>query len=389
MHTLLRSLQRALHARGFVLLAVALLVAASCGTPRRGSNPPDVAGTLALTDTATLEIPEGAVLRPESDSPLVWSSIPTATLIVTTGESGLSTRRIEVGNLHPDAELRLESVAPASDQSGISCESDLSRTIDCTDSTDSACTPASLERTEDRPPTRATFVVEPEACRRLTYEIAPPAEGVEPLRFAAIGRTDGLDDLDAILDRVENVASLDFALLLGDHGEEASADGLESLGRQIRRRSVPVVVTPGDGERVDGALSAFRGTFGGISLTWQLAERPFATVASAQRTLGSGGVESLRNRLRDDIDGTPVLATHTPPLDPRGSRSAGFDSTIEGGRVASLVTRRSIPLLVTGHLPTRERETMGETEHVVASSLERQQFTLFERTGRGWRVQRR
>ncbi len=361
---------------------------ASCGDRRVGSTPPDVAGTLSLTENATLEIPQGAILRADSDAPLVWSATPTATIHLITSDDNPDTQRIALGNLHPDVTLDLQSVQSASDVSGVSCDSDLSRTIDCTDTTHEACDVGRLESSEVAP-TRKQLVVDPEPCHRLEYRLSPPSSALEPRQFAAIGRTETSSELDAILERIERRHAPDFVWLLGDHLDRGEGEALRPLAQRLRRRSVPVVMTPGERELVDGALSDFQGSFGGASLTWQFGDRSFVTFPSPRQSLGREGVEALRNRLRDDVEGVPIVATHTPPFDPIEGRSAGFDSTVEGGRITSLLTRRSVPLLIAGHLSTREHERMGDTDLVISSSAEEQQYTLFERRDGRWEWQRR
>ncbi|MFB6265385.1 MAG: metallophosphoesterase [Bradymonadaceae bacterium] len=360
----------------FAAMLVGFGLAASCigdaGAPIAESVPSGI----GVGDLSVAARP-GVPVEPNATPPVVWLTTPTAQVEFGNGRPSESTGTVELANVWPDAPLEptevVEREVTADGQCGQQTEQ-----CDCSTVAQGRCAELCGGDYLDRETTgdaRARIDVTLPACLRVRFQPSSREVVGSEVTVAVLGRTDGVQRARRTVGALDD--RIDFALLLGDH--LGSGDELDSFGELLRRDApVPVVVTPGERELEGGSTRAFRREFGPLPNEWRVAGIQFATVSTPRRTLGSGGVERLRARLRSlgRTNGPLVIATHTPPFDPVAPRDGGFKSRLEGARAASLFTRYGTDLLLAGHVSTRDRASVGPTDVLVAASPDRARYTV-------------
>ena len=363
------------------LTAALQLLSAACGTG--ASVGAAVANRVELPSGMTLQIAPGVVRERSADTPLVWASTPQTTVTVSSDDRDPPLTSFRMANLGPDSTLRVRSVEHLTSNEQPGCDADDAGTIDCSTGDDPLCSAGRFDQSDD-PPTRGSLLVDLPACVKVTLALEATFEPARPLRVGIVGPTYASAPLPGLIGRLDQ-AGADIALLTGDHVDDSESADLERLARRLAELPLPVVVTPGERERIDGALAVFRKQLGPISLTWTMRGIQFLSFNSARQTLGDEGVSTLRRRTRDlPDDALPRAAlTHTPPLDPEGLRDRGFRSRLEAARTLSVLSKEKFRLAATGHLTGPRRAQRNDLTVYIPPDAQKRAVGLLKLTPAG------
>lgn len=369
------------HATAATLTAVvAVSLMASCGADEGPAVQAELTSTVELGGGVVAEISPGVVRDRDVDPPRLWASAPHFEITISTGPTDPEPAVLRLQNIAPDATAtvsRAETVA-SGDVSG--CPDETSRPIDCDNESDPACSEPTLTDVSGDASTSRDLSADLPACRRVIYDLRPPTPQNRPLRFAVVGATPNLDQLERILADIEDRSgagsAVDWIVLTGDHAEQRSPGSLDSLESRLAERELPLMLLRGETERLRNDQGSFRPRFGPITIQFTVGNASFTSFDSATRALNGLSIESLNSRLDNGGSGPRIALTHTPLFDPDNLRDDGFRSALEASRILSVLSQTNTRLLLAGHAPTRGRLERGNVDMVTSSALDRPGYTL-------------
>lgn len=382
------------HVRALLFFAIALM---ACGGPVSESTTGQRAISQATIEAldVQMDITSGTFRQATSDSVWARAAGPVARFRVAGGPQAAGTLPITVSNLHPQAAVTLLSVDYLDDAALSGCPNVTRRaSIPCAAARAAIDTPCAaqsdcvaglsctagfctatpdldvcVDMASSRSPEDATALsFDVDLVRCTAFQFGFELAGADEVRFGVVGPTSSLGRLEAAVTRLK-AEEVDFVAILGENLESASTAGLESMDTRLSRLGVSIVYVVGeDADDVDSGQAALK-MLGPHDHIFSLHGSRFVVFYSANRTLATNGLVRLESFLRAlaaqrDAAGTGVVMalTHTPPLDPNGTRDLGFKSRTEGARVMSMLNRFGVTDLFAGRVPASDHAVFGEVD---------------------------
>ncbi len=303
------------------MLALFVIVSA-CTRPseERALGELDI-GTAALTD-AQLTIADGlAAVRELTDHRIeLWAQSPVLDIELVLGTTAGGDWQIRIRNSLPDSLLVTGGTT--------------------------------YVRVPDEHPTVATFIV-PLAPGTHALRLAPPdADRMEPFKVASMADIQtALPEVDDVFRAISAVPDARFVIAMGDitqRGEEAEYDLFE---RQLVTLTIPFYSTLGNHELWSPAERWFE-RFGRASFQFTFKGAVFTYADSGDAAIDPLVEQWIEGWMANAIDRTHIFLTHMPPIDPVGTRAAGFRSTRDGYRLLSRLAEGRVDLGLYGHIHT-------------------------------------
>jgi 3',5'-cyclic-AMP phosphodiesterase len=183
------------------------------------------------------------------------------------------------------------------------------------------------------------------------FRLAAPGAG-EGGRFRFALMSDVQEAIDRVGDiyRVINAEpELDFLLGAGDLTDEGEVDELEEFQRELAALDVPYYTTLGNHELADRP-PAYQDWFGRANFQFIHRGVYFTLLDSASATIDPLANEWLDTWLSNGRKSVHVVAMHIPPLDPVGTRNAGFASRAEAAALLAKLAEAGVDLTLYGHI---------------------------------------
>ncbi len=117
----------------------------------------------------------------------------------------------------------------------------------------------------------------------------------------------------------------------------------------LRELRVPFYTTNGNNDVGPTLSHAWHEVFGRHSFSFAFRGVKFSFVDSASASVAPLVYDWLRDWLQD-AGGPHILVTHIPPLDPLGTRNAGFRSRNEAAKFLNMLAKGETDLILCGHL---------------------------------------
>ncbi len=356
---------------GLVSLSLAACQLALGGDSSSGR----VVGTDQLDDGVSLRLDPGAV-RSTDAPPLAWLSVPTATITLTSSDESPGDISLIVSNLAPNGTLSIREIRPVTSSDDPDCSGENNQ-IDCSQSDSPLCERGTFESDSA---TRGELTIQLPTCREFILDVTPPAfkRSDRGATMAVVGTTPDPQRLDDAARAAAN-SNADVLALLGDHTRRADDSPVRRLSEHTDDLPLPVVLLPGERERIDNSAVDFERTFGPVDLQWRTGGVVFNAPDTSAGGLGREGISDLRDQLSPvERSSTLAVLMHRPPLDPNGGRDRGFTSRIEGARTLSLLSDFDADALIADHLGTSVRTTLGDTPLHVVSSTDPRRLLLID-----------
>ena len=165
-----------------------------------------------------------------------------------------------------------------------------------------------------------------------------------------------MSDVQEAIDRIQDVyrvindqPELDFLLGAGDLTEEGEVDELERFQRELATLDVPYYTTLGNHE-LGERPPAYQDWFGRANFQFVHRGVYFTLLDSASATVDPLADEWLDTWLANGRHSVHVVAMHIPPLDPVGTRNAGFASRAEAAALVAKLAEGGVDLTLYGHV---------------------------------------
>lgn len=356
--------------RVFLLLVLLVLTGCLNNTAQDASTQRRI-GETTFDDGVRLLLSFGTFRRVDSSPIVARAASPAMRMRVRSGPVTDGSRTFEIRNVAIDAELSVLSVALLTANTEEGCDFGETRTIICDSETSTECNAPMLERDEEEQ-TTVRFDFDVPGCRDVLFEVATPDVSTAAFKFVVMGPTDELDAIDAAAVVAADMDA-EFLVLLGDATPSSTNEGLDDLETRTNQLALPVVVIAGDNEQGVDAGSGFLRRFGPHEHSWLYQGGKFFTFFSATGSLGDEGIDRLDRTLaqlqRRGDDNLPLVGfTHRPPLDPEGTRDAGFRNKLEGARVQAILKRYNVAMLFTGESTKPDYSKVGDLEVVLTGA---------------------
>jgi Icc protein len=183
------------------------------------------------------------------------------------------------------------------------------------------------------------------------YRLAAPGSAENGrFRFAL------MSDVQEAIGRIQDVyrvinsePNLDFLLGAGDLTEEGKVGELERFQHELAALDVPYYTTLGNHE-LGERPPAYQDWFGRGNFQFVHRGVYFTLLDSASATLDPLAEDWLAAWLANGRSSVHVVAMHIPPLDPVGSRNAGFASRAEAAALLAKLAEAGVDLTLYGHI---------------------------------------
>jgi 3',5'-cyclic AMP phosphodiesterase CpdA len=179
---------------------------------------------------------------------------------------------------------------------------------------------------------------------------APNAPENGRFRFAL------MSDVQEAIDRIQDVyrvinaqPELDFLLGAGDLTDEGEVDELEEFQHELATLDVPYYTTLGNHELAERP-PAYQDWFGRANFQFVHRGVYFTLLDSANATIDPLADDWLDTWLAKGRNSVHVVAMHIPPLDPVGTRNAGFASRGEAAALLAKLAEAGVDLTLYGHI---------------------------------------
>jgi predicted phosphodiesterase len=201
-----------------------------------------------------------------------------------------------------------------------------------------------------------------EGAKHKTWSLALPT-GSSRFRLAARDATEAgafsfalLSDVQEAIDRVQDIyrvidaePGLSFVLGAGDLTEEGDDDELARFQGELGGLLLPYYTTLGNHEVAEGEQS-YQKWFGRANFQFVHRGVYFTFLDSASASIDPLADEWLDAWLTNGRASVHVFVTHIPPLDPIGTRNAGFASRSEAAALLAKLASAGVDLTLYGHI---------------------------------------
>lgn len=171
-----------------------------------------------------------------------------------------------------------------------------------------------------------------------------------PYRFADMGDIQtAMNTVDEVFESISGIPNLRFVMSTGDVAEKGELEEYELFQRQLESLNIPFFSTIGNHELTQDILRWHR-LFGRYSVHFRFKGVDFSYVDSGNASLDPKLYERLEDWLDEGIDRVHIFGTHYPPLDPVGTRNAGFRSRNEASKLLVKLYEGKVDLTLYGHV---------------------------------------
>jgi len=179
-----------------------------------------------------------------------------------------------------------------------------------------------------------------------------PAPSPGNWSFIAIGDPQGHDWNIGAAGSVGAATGARFVLLLGDATASGEAHQYERVRQALEGVDSPVYATPGNHDvRTGGGGERFARLFGAGEGVFDYGGVRFVLLDTSSQAFDEHAAARLRALAGDRPNGTRlVVATHTPPLDPRQGSEDPYPGEGDGARLTAEVEGAGADLLLAGHV---------------------------------------
>jgi Icc protein len=303
-----------------------LAVVCSCVSVATGRAERDLDVGRAEQGGMRVEVNEGlAAIRSFAPGELrLWAQAPVLTIRMSLGNDGGGPWSITVENSLPDAVLRAEG--PGGE-------------------------PLEVTLAEAPVPTEKRWAVDLPAGADVVLTLSPPdADVLEPWRFAAFADVqERLDDVQDIYTRMNEDASIRFALISGDLTSQGTEEQLARFQREQKTLNFPCYATLGNHE-LGTREDLFHDYFGRGNFSFGFRGAQFTLLDSASATIDPLVYEWLGGWLAQGRDKPHVVVMHIPPIDPVGTRNGSFASRAEANKLITMMADEGVDLTIYGHI---------------------------------------
>jgi hypothetical protein len=259
---------------------------------------------------------QAAVRTLDAQNLVLWAQAPT--LEIRLESASARTLRLEVRNCMPDAEANLGGVVIAA--------SDNPRATWCIYNL-------------DLPAGESTVLVAP-----------PDWQEETRYRFADMGDIQtAMGSVDEVFDAISAVPDLRFVMCTGDIVEQGDISEYDLFQEKLRSLNIPFYSTLGNHELTQSVLR-WHNRFGRYSVHFRFKGVDFSYVDSGSASLDPILHDQLQGWLDAGRDRVHIFGTHYPPLDPVGSRNAGFRSRNEANKLLVNLAKGQVDLTIYGHV---------------------------------------
>jgi 3',5'-cyclic-AMP phosphodiesterase len=165
-----------------------------------------------------------------------------------------------------------------------------------------------------------------------------------------------MSDVQEAIDRIQDVyrvissePDLDFLLGAGDLTTDGKVEELERFQHELATLNVPYYTTLGNHE-LGERPAAYQDWFGRANFQFVHRGVYFTLLDSASATIDPLADEWLDGWLANGQNSVHIVAMHIPPLDPVGTRNAGFASRAEAAALLAKLAAAGVDLTLYGHI---------------------------------------
>jgi len=177
---------------------------------------------------------------------------------------------------------------------------------------------------------------------------APAANG--RFRFALMSDVqEAIDRIQDVYRAINGAPNLDFLLGAGDLTEHGDVRELERFQHELDTLGVPYYTTLGNHE-LGNQPPAYQDWFGRANFQFIHRGVYFTLLDSASATIDPLADDWLDTWLANGRQSVHVVAMHIPPLDPVGTRNAGFASRAEAASLLEKLAEAGVDLTLYGHV---------------------------------------
>ncbi|HEX5659980.1 MAG TPA: metallophosphoesterase [Polyangiales bacterium] len=180
-------------------------------------------------------------------------------------------------------------------------------------------------------------------------ELAPAAADTE-YAFAVLSDVqDAIGRVQDIYRRMNADPELQFVVSTGDLVETGTRSQLVHFQDELAGLNIPLFSTVGNHE-MGAPPSHWHSLFGPFNVNFVHRGVTFSLVDSGNATIDPSMYGRLDDWLDAAEDGTHIVLTHVPPLDPAGLRGGAFRSRKEAAKLVQKLGRGRVDALFLGHI---------------------------------------
>jgi Icc protein len=180
--------------------------------------------------------------------------------------------------------------------------------------------------------------------------LTPPAVEEATYAFAVLSDVqDAIGRVQDIYRRMNQDPELQFVVSTGDLVDTGVRDELVRFQDELAGLNIPLYSTVGNHE-MGAPASDWHGLFGPFNVNFVHRGLTFSLVDSGNATIDPDMYDRLDSWLDAARDGTHIVLTHVPPLDPAGLRGGAFRSRKEAGKLIQKLGHGRVDALFLGHI---------------------------------------
>jgi 3',5'-cyclic AMP phosphodiesterase CpdA len=160
-----------------------------------------------------------------------------------------------------------------------------------------------------------------------------------------------MPDVDDVFVMISQTPDARFVVSMGDITQRGGIEEYDMFDRQLQYLTIPYYTTLGNHELWAPADRYFS-RYGRASFHFEFKGTAFTFVDSGDAGLDptvEGWLDEWLDEARDKVH---VFLTHFPPVDPVGTRYAGFRSAEDGRRLLARLIKGNVDLTLYGHIHT-------------------------------------